>query len=514
MGVFDKLINKTNTNGANFYRATTKGFCIGIPEAEAEATTAFIKLDSLFVDYLDILKQLNNEKFIVLGRKGTGKSAIGEHILYMAKNEANLFCDFIKKNDIDIEKIVQIGKEEGLNIERGLLYKWIILTKFVALFAENQSLATMKGMKYLSDFIKNNRGFINIKNYEVKEIIQQYGLSVNIKNFKRYLSFFGNANKQYKFEKAEFYKLIPDLERVVINILKFDSDNQYVLMFDDLDIGLNLNNQESVDTLTELIRTIKYYNNDVFARNSIESKIIVFLRTDIQKHLIYSADMPKIFSSYATELRWYEDFYRNNETKLLLRQFINRRISVNFQKNNLKINDLNDPWTSFIDEDSFYGDKTGFKHIIDHTFFRPRDLILFFKGIGNLALNLPISSNDVNNILMDRYAREMVTDIKGELSVSYTSNEIESIFDALKNSYGSYRRPFKHETLVSELQSNGLKETTKIISDLFDYSLIGNYDENGSVSFKYRETAGQIVELESNGYFILHYVLQTYFKKN
>ena len=71
------------------------------------------------------------------------------------------------------------------------------------------------------------------------------------------------------------------------------------------------------------------------------------------------------------------------------------------------------------------------------------------------------------------------SDIKGELSVSYNSNEIESIFDALKNSYGSYRKPFKHETLVSELQSKGLKYTTKIISDLFDYSLIGNYDENG-----------------------------------
>ena len=115
---------------------------------------------------------------------------------------------------------------------------------------------------------------------------------------------------------------------------------------------------------------------------------------------------------------------------------------------------------------------------------------------------------------MDRYAREMVTDIKGELSVSYNSNEIESIFEALKNSYGIYRKPFKHETLVSELQSNGLKDTTKIISDLFDYSLIGNYDENSNISFKYRETAGQIVELDTNSSYILHYVLQTYFKKN
>ena len=51
MGVFDKLITKTNNNGGNSYRVTTKGFCIGIPEAEAEATTASIKLDTFFVDY-------------------------------------------------------------------------------------------------------------------------------------------------------------------------------------------------------------------------------------------------------------------------------------------------------------------------------------------------------------------------------------------------------------------------------------------------------------------------------
>lgn len=522
MGVFDKLVNKTPTDETNPFRPTTKDFFIGVPEAEAEATTASIKLDSFFVDYLDVLQQLNNEKFIVLGRKGTGKSAIGEHILSISKNDANLFCDFIKKEDIDIEKIVQIGKEEGVHIERGLLYKWIILTKFIALFADNQSLACINGMRYLCDFIKKSRGFINIKNYEVKEIIHQYGINVNIEHFKRYLTASGNSIKQYKYEKAEFYKLIPDLERVVTNILKDDSSNQYVLMFDDLDIGLNLNNQDSVNTLTELIRTVKYYNNDVFARNGIESKIIIFLRTDIQKHLIYSADMPKIFSSYATELRWYEDIFRNNETKLLLRQFINKRIEINFQKKRYIINDPNDPWTSFIDERSFktgineynQREKTGFKHIIDHTFFRPRDLILFFKDIGNLDLDIPISSSDINNKLMDRYAREMVADIKGELSVNYDANEIEGIFDALRNSFGAYRRPFKHSTLVSELTNNSISDTTKVISDLFDYSLIGNYDENNNVTFKYRETRGQIVEINPSDSFILHYVLQTYFKKN
>lgn len=514
MGVFDKLINKTGNNGGNS-SYTTKDFCIGVPEAEAEATTASTKLSIFFVDYLDILNKLNKEKFIVLGRKGTGKSAIGEHILSLANDDANTFCDFIKKQDIDIEKIVQIGKEAGFSIERDLLYRWIILTKFVALFAENQSLACVKGMKHLSDFINKSRGFVKINNYEVKEVIREYGLSVTIEYLKRFFNASGNSHKQYKCEKAEFYKLIPDLENVVIDILKEDKKNEYILMFDDLDINLNLNNQESIDTLTELIRIVKRYNNEIFAKNEINAKIIVFLRTDIKKHLIYSADMPKIFQSYETELRWYEENFKNEETKLLLRKFINKRIEVNFEQKGFKIKDINDPWTSFVDETSFYGDKTGFKHIIDHTFFRPRDLILFFKEIGDLDLNLPISSIDVNNKLMGRYALEMVTDIKGELSVNYSSDEIDKIFKALNKCLGgAYRTAFNYDTIESELKNNDLEDTEKIISDLFDYSLIGNYDEIGNISFKYRETPGQIVELNTDGSFILHYVLQSYFKKN
>lgn len=512
MSIFTKIIGKNQDD--NLIR-NTKGFCIGVAEAEAEATTSAIKLDSFFEDYLSVLEQLNNEKFIVLGRKGTGKSAIGEYILMQARQEPNLFCDFIKKNDIDIEKIVQIGKEEGVTIERALLYKWIILIKFITLFADNQSVACQKGMKYLSDFIKRNRGFININNYEVKEIIHQYGLNVNIEYFKRYLTANGEISKQYRSEKAEFYKLIPDLEKVVVNILKQDDANSYILMFDDLDIGLNINNQESVDTLSDLIRIVKYFNNDLFARNNIDAKIIIFLRTDIQKHLIYSADMPKIFSTYSVELRWYEDIFRNDETKLLLRKFINKRIEINFEEKGYSISDEKDPWKSFVDESSFYGDKTGFKHIIDHTFFRPRDLLLFFKDISSMELILPISSSDINTLLMDKYVMNMVSDIKGELSVNYSSKEIEQIFYALRECLGKDRDPFTYEKLYEELEKSGFENNIQvIIEDIFDYSLIGNYNAVGNVNFKYRESNGRTVIMNREEKFILHYVLQVFFRRD
>lgn len=96
-----------------------------------------------------------------------------------------------------------------------------------------------------------------------------------------------------------------------------------------------------------------YFNVDFFARNGIDSKVFVLLRSDIAKSILYTADMGKLLNSYSVELNWFEDIYRGDETKSFLRQFINKRISVNYNKLGYKINDKSDPWTSFVDEKSF-----------------------------------------------------------------------------------------------------------------------------------------------------------------
>lgn len=44
MGVFDKIMPKRQNSEMHPNHITTQGFCIGIPEAEAEATTVAIKL--------------------------------------------------------------------------------------------------------------------------------------------------------------------------------------------------------------------------------------------------------------------------------------------------------------------------------------------------------------------------------------------------------------------------------------------------------------------------------------
>lgn len=513
MGVFDRFIQK-KTSPKNY--RTTEGFNIGVAEAEGEANNSRIALSEVFEDFLDVIDQINNEKFIILGRKGSGKSAIGEHICNIASYDANIFAKFIRRTEIDIEQIVQIGISEGERIEQEMLFKWVILTQILSLIVQNQNLRYVKDMSNLKKFLDKNRGFIAIENHEIKEIIRERGININLEYFKRFYTALFNKKVAIKEEKAAFFKLIPYLEETISKILVKDRENSYILIFDDLDIGY-YKSKKDILTLSELLRIVKYYNNELFGRNQLNSKIVVLLRNDIAKHLCYNADTAKIFASYAIELNWYEEMYRTQEDRLKLKQFINKRIACNFEKNGLEyIKDK--PWESFINEQEFLSfDNTGntkssFKYVIEHTFFRPRDLILFFKDIDRYKFPIPISRSNINN-LIGRFANQIMLEIQNELTAVFSEEEINITINVLR----AYRnkKHFTYETLRIDLETCGLKDNTyEIIDELFFYSLIGNINHYGEVSFKFRENGGNICKINPNENLILHYILKVYFKNN
>ena len=513
MGVFDRFIQKKASPKSC---RTTEGFNIGVAEAEGEANNSKITLSEVFEDFLDVIDQINNEKFIVLGRKGSGKSAIGEHICNIASSDANIFAKFIRRTEIDIEHIVQIGINEGERIEQEMLFKWVILTQILSLIVQNQNLCNVKDMSNLKKFLDKNRGFVNIEKHEIKEIIHERGINVNLEYFKRFYTALFNKKVAIKEEKAAFFKLILYLEETISKILIKDPENSYILIFDDLDIGY-YKSETDILTLSELLRIAKYYNNEFLGRNQLNSKIVVLLRNDIAKHLCYNADTAKIFASYAIELNWYEEMYRTQEDRLKLKQFINKRIACNFEKNGLEyIKDK--PWESFVNEqefvsfDSMGNTKSSFKYVIEHTFFRPRDLILFFKDIDRYKFPIPISRSNINN-LIGRFANQIMLEIQNELTAVFSEKEINITINVLR----AYRnkKHFTYESLRTDLENCGLKDNAyNIIDELFFYSLIGNINNHGDVSFKFREKEGDICKINPNENLILHYILRVYFKNN
>jgi hypothetical protein len=512
MSFFKKLSTpETPANG------TTKNFFIGTPEAEGELTgNSKMKLGEIFGDYLNVFPELQTEKFVVTGRKGAGKSAIAEYIYFTAGNDANVFCDFIKTRDFDSAKIVQIGKENGLIIEEKLLFEWLILTKLTKLIVNDESIKNTKESKDLRAFLEKNSGLIDIKSYEISEIIKNKELQVNIEYFKRAFTGLFKRSINIKEHKAVFYKILPHLNEVVIKLLKENvENNEFILIFDDLDIGFKENNEHTIESITNILRVAKDYNIDFFGKNDLNAKIIILLRDDIKRIIVkYNADTAKLFSSYEIPLTWYEhEKFKTNENDVGLKRLINKRIEINFERENIEYS-KSDPWSTLIKTDNQYSGSS-FKYVIEHTFFKPRDLILFFKALPQHAFKIPLNFNDIQKLLYS-YIEEQMLEVRNELSSIFTPSDIIIIFISLKNL--KHRQPLEMNHLLEEFIENDLEyDPMMTLLHLFNYSLIGNIETidygQTMIYFKHREKREEPLKINFEANFIYHKILELYLKK-
>ena len=512
MSFFKRIKNETISE-----KGTTKNFFIGTPEAEGESThNSKMKLGEIFGDYLNIFPELDSEKFIITGRKGAGKSAIAEYIYFSATNDANAFCDFIKTRDLDCAKIVQIGKDQGIPIEEKLLFEWIILTKLIKLFTEDQSVQKIKEYKDLNYFLKKNSGLVDIKSYEIVEIIRNNSFQVNIEYFKRVFTTLFKRDIGIKEHKAPFYKILEPLKNVVIKLLQenINSHNEYHLIFDDLDIGFKENDKNSIENVTSLLRVAKDYNIDFFGKNNLKVKVIILLRDDIKRIIVkHNADTAKLFSSYEIPLIWYEhENYKDDENKVGLKKLINKRIEINFIKEKLDYNKF-DPWQSLFEFDYQYNGSS-FKNLIDYTFFRPRDIILLLKPLPRNSYNIPLKYHN-SKTLVNSYVEELILEIKNELTANFCENDINKIFLMLKNL--KRKQPLYKSNIIDELTKLQLEYNPEIaLIHLFDYSILGNIDDTEfqtKIYFKHRERKDEPCIINFELKFIYHKAIEIYFEK-
>src|SRR5690242_14941395 len=133
MGVFDTLKKTSNQSLIK----TTKGFYIGSPEAEAENNAGIQNLEHYFEDFLEILPLVTQGKFIIIGRKGSGKSAIAKFIKDLSDKTDKSYCDLIRLHNIDLEKLVQKTDSFEIDNKEILLFEWLILIRLVKLLIQN-----------------------------------------------------------------------------------------------------------------------------------------------------------------------------------------------------------------------------------------------------------------------------------------------------------------------------------------------------------------------------------------
>lgn len=493
-----------------------KKIFLGSPEAEAEATSnSRMPLTEVYEDFHDLIEGLSGEKFIIVGRKGCGKSAFGEYIYLCSLSEPNLHCDFIRKSDSNLERAVQVGQEAGLVIDSESFFRWVIYTSMLRMFVDHPAISESKDYALLRSFLDKNSGYIKVNELEIKQLVSKHGFDVAVEQFRRFMSVKFNKQVEIKSERASYLKLLAPLEELLVRLLKSEdnlsNNNSFVLFFDDLDIGFDASNEMSIQSLVSLLRACRHVNNDVFGKNGIQAKSIVLLRDDIEVFLAgREADTAKLFASYSSKIEWYQEEYAGNprsEDELNLKKFIMRRISYAFNQAGIPCGD--DPWRALISDD--LSEKSSFKYIVNQTLFRPRDLLLFFLPLDRGKFTYPLTRNDVRT-LVSSYSEELAKEIKSELSSFYSQMTIETIFNALAVlTKGNLH--FKDAVKVVGENCKDVDPHT-LLSYLFDRSLIGTVDDRNWYTFKCRQSAFSVSQLhpEMNQRIVVQYGISSYLR--
>jgi len=484
MSIFDKIQKRHPGN------KKTKGFYLGSTEAEGENKEGQQNLVNYFDDYLSILHLLNDGRFIFTGRKGSGKSAIAKYFKDISDRDEkkNSFAEMIRMNDLEVEKLIQADGLSDFPSKESILFEWIILVRLVKLLVKNTGGKYTNEYKKMRDFISRNSGIVEIDKFQINEVVEKRNYEVHFEVLRQVFGGIFNKYFDKKTHRAPFYKLIPALKEVVETVIKYDcnKDVEFWLLFDDLDVNFKDNTVENSRKIVELVRVARDYNNDFLRKG--KARVLIFLRDDI-KRLIesYEADTAKMFSSYEIYLNWYDhENFKYDENSINLKRFINKRIEINFKTHAIAF-DEDDPWKSLINEDSYeFGQKSSFKYILDFTFYRPRDLVLFFNPIGKEDYDFPMTPK-VIKIMLSKYIKENIKELKNELSLQFTPLEIECLFTKFLDKLA--QRAFnKYDVVSKELEElKFTKRPDEVIKILNEYSILIYKDINGKLFYNYRE---------------------------
>lgn len=384
---------------------------INIGAADAESDDAF--LAECFQDTGDLGCALDckDPKCIVIGRTGVGKTALLKKVITEADYAKELSPETLALNYISNSNVLKFFEQANVKLDvfYQLLWRHIFvveliklrfnitskqsqdafLTRLVGLFAKDQ--AKERAFKYLQDW---GSKFWEETEYRTKEFTHK--LETDLKASTRVDAKViemgaAGAQKLSEEEKIEVYNRattvvnsvqIKELHDVIDFLAKeifTDNKQKFFLVLDRLDEDW-VEDQLRFKLLKALIETIKSFRK-------IECvKIIIAMRTDLHYHLFRGAPdsgfQEEKYKSLYLPIRWTRE-----QLVTLLDERVRFMFKRQYTRDDVKLNDILPK--NQIDK------RSAIEYIIDRTFFRPREAIIFLnhciaKAEGSTEISIAV----------------------------------------------------------------------------------------------------------------------------
>ncbi len=444
------------------------------------------KLFSYFLNdnYFD--KIINRKVYYVIGRKGTGKSAIyrflEQELINNGDNIVNSDC-----SAFPFEKLLQLSDD---NFSRPNQYqsiwKHIILRYFITLIATSQNVESdIDNIYYLSilEYYKQFFGNDDIVNLH-KDIVQRtkktnYGLQYE----------FLSASRENE-EMATFSRGLDNITPLNQKLLRLltdyfitsKTDSKYIIQFDRLDDNYNQyqNKTEYYHVILSLCKVVYSINQSFREKNVNNCKIIIYLRSDILRKLNESDAESARFSDFIFELKW-AIINRNDWINSKLLAMINRRIETSY------VDDIKEFTNVFpnniVNLRNSKGIQDVFQYIVNRSFHRPRDVVKFCKCIQVEAQTINFLNFRTIKNAEKEYSKWFLFDELANEINPVLNEKVKPTYELLKNvgqkafSLADFKRKY------DDYKINVLSNHEDLLRYLYQVGIVYNLgkDKNGEI---------------------------------
>ena len=247
-----------------------------------------------FVDHREITASVVDQgKFLVLGPKGAGKSALA-WFLQATSRDRGLLVHPRDVSELPIADVAQLKTGDSPGVSRSLnAWRFILLCALINVILEDQGSGLSKNLEAMSVIAKlREYGFLDPT---PKAAI----LRASKSTWKVPIPHVGEIFSRESSDSLHLAHLLPYLQKWVS--AEDSSHNRHLLILDGLD-SIYLNDAQYIPALSALVQSAWSLNQDLRGAEA-SGNIVLLLRNDVFSRL----DLPdggKVRSDWAVELDW------------------------------------------------------------------------------------------------------------------------------------------------------------------------------------------------------------------
>jgi len=272
-----------------------ENFYFGMTDSRNEAAENAREFTSTFVDLDGAVKAIiGGSRFMVLGPKGTGKSAIAWYLALTSEAGAHI-AKVRDASTLPITEIPKVATGQQDGFERSTTaWKFLLLCNFLQLLLSDEACSLNRNPEVVR-VAKHLRKYGFMDDAAGKAILSASKVTVNIPIPK-----VGNIYTRERTDAVSIYNLIPYLEDWVNSA---ESSSRQILIIDGLD-SILLNDAKYDQSIASLIQAA-YLLNQRFREHRATGSIVLLVRNDVFARVSsYLPDSQKYRDDLAVEMDW------------------------------------------------------------------------------------------------------------------------------------------------------------------------------------------------------------------